>query len=125
MDVTGIPDYIKTQYNNTTATNAANGATKSIGGISETSSREEIEEAVKSFEGYFVEQMIKEMKKSVDNINDDEDSSTSMYTDYFMDGTISKLASDLVDQLGGNITDDFVDQIMRNYGIDAKEETAE
>ena len=41
----------------------------------------------------------------------------SMYKDFFMDTAYTKVASQLVDQMGGKITDDFVDQIMRNYGI--------
>ena len=34
-----------------------------------------------------------------------------------MDKAITEIASQLVDDIGGSVTDDFVEQIMRNYGI--------
>ena len=40
-----------------------------------------------------------------------------MYKDLYLDQSITQIASQLVDELGGDITDDFVQQIMRNYGI--------
>jgi len=115
MDATSMNAYIQSQYASA-ATAAAESATKSVSGISSTSSREEIEEAVKDFETYMMEQVIKEMKKSL-TMEEEDDSNISMYKDLYMDSAISEIASQLVDQIGGDITDDFVDQIMRNYGI--------
>lgn len=48
----------------------------------------------------------------------------SQYKDLYMDTAISEISSQLVDQIGGTITDDFVDQIMRNYGISDDETDA-
>jgi flagellar protein FlgJ len=115
MDVTNA-NYLQTQYANTAARSAAEKTASSISGISENSSKEEITEAVKSFETYMMEQVLKEVKDTFVK-TEDEDSTMSMYKDYFMDSAYTKVASQLVDQIGGNITDDFVEQIMRNYGI--------
>ena len=41
----------------------------------------------------------------------------SMYKDLYLDQSITQIASQLVDQIGGDLTDNLVDQIMRNYGI--------
>ncbi len=117
MDVTSMSNYLQTQYDNTASSASASKATSSISGISENSSREEIEDAVKEFESYFMEQVIKQVKESMTSDDDDEDSTMSQYKDLYIDTAISEISSQLVDQVGGTITDDFVDQIMRNYGI--------
>lgn len=115
MDTMVMNTYMQTQYNKA-ATEAAEKTAKSLGGISATSSKEEVTEAVKGFETYLMEQVLKEVKESFVP-KDDEDSSMSMYKDYFMDTAYTKVAEQLVDEVGGNITEDFVEQIMRNYGI--------
>jgi len=109
--------YLQSQYTNQ-AKAAAETTAKSIGNISQNSSREEIEDAVKSFETYMMEQVVKQVKESF--VNEDEenkDTNMSMYKDLYMDKAITEVASQLVDQIGGDVTDDFVEQIMRNYGI--------
>lgn len=114
-----ISQYMSTSYKNSASSAAANQATKSISGLSKDSSREEVTEAVKGFESYFMEQVLKEVKKSM-TLDDDKDNDPSMqmYKDNAMDQVISLISKDLVDKIGdGGITDDFVDQIMRNYGI--------
>ncbi|MBE5910603.1 hypothetical protein [Pseudobutyrivibrio sp.] len=109
--------YLQSQYANA-AKQAAEETTKSIGKITADSSKEEVTEAVKSFETYMMEQVLKQMKESfVDENDEEEDNSISMYKDFFMDKMYSEMASQIVDQVGDNITEDFVDQIMRNYGI--------
>lgn len=117
MDLTSMNTYLQSQYTNQ-AKAAAETTAKSIGNISQNSSREEIEEAVKSFETYMMEQVVKQVKESF--VNEDEenkDTNMSMYKDLYMDKAIAEVASQLVDQIGGDVTDDFVEQIMRNYGI--------
>mgnify|MGYP003316076901 CR=1 FL=1 len=116
-----ISQYMSTSYKNSASSAAANQATKSISGLSKDSSREEVTEAVKGFESYFMEQVLKEVKKSMTLEDDkDKDPSMQMYKDNAMDQVISLISKDLVDKIGngdGGITEDFVDQIMRNYGI--------
>ena len=116
MDVTGMSTYLQTQYANQTKANAEATA-KSVNGISKDSSKEEITKAVKDFETYMMEQVIKQMKETFVNEDEDEDTTMSQYKDLYLDQAITHIASQLVDQIGGSVTDDFVEQIMRNYGI--------
>ena len=109
---------IKLQSDNMSASAAAGKAKSAVKGISEDSSEEELESAVKSFESYFVEQILKEMKESINNINgEDEDSSASMMTDMYMDSTIQQIAADMVEKYGDTMTDSLVAQLKRNYGM--------
>ena len=107
--------YLQNQYADRTK-QVADSTAKSISGISSDSSREEIEGAVKGFETFMMEQVIKEVKKSFVS-EEEKNDNISMYKDLYMDKAISEIATQLVDQIGGDVTDDFVDQIMRNYGI--------
>ena len=116
MDALSMSTYLQTQYADQ-AKQMAESTANSISGISATSSREEIEGAVKDFETYMMEQVIKEVKDSFVNEEESSDDTVSMYKDLYMDKAISEIASQLVEQIGGDVTDDFVDQIMRNYGI--------
>lgn len=100
-------------------TSAAN-AKSAADGLSAESTREEMTEAAKSFEAYFVEQVLKEVKDSVNLFGDDADTTTSMTSDYYLDATISTLAKELVDKYGDQFTEDMVDQMMRNYGTPAE-----
>ena len=115
MDVLGTSTYLQTQYANQNKA-MAEATAKSIGGISKDSSKEEIENAVKSFETFMVEKVIKQVKDSFVGEEDNSDT-MGMYKDLYMDKAITEIASQLIDQIGGDVTDDFVDQIMRNYGI--------
>ena len=116
MDATGMSTYLQSQYANQNKALAESTA-KSVTGISKDSSKEEITKAVKDFETYMLEQVIKEMKKTVVQEDEEEDTSMGMYKDLYLDKAITEIASQLVDDLGGSVTDDFVEQIMRNYGI--------
>ena len=78
---------------------------------------EDLVNAVESFESYMLEQVIKQMKDSVTS-DDDQDSTMSQYTDMYMDATIQQLAGEMVSEYGGSLTDQLVDQMKRNYGIE-------
>ena len=118
MDLSSVSSYLNTTASNAASSSNAAAATDSIKGISSKSTTEEVEAAAKSFESYFVEQAIKEVKKSIDSINgDDEDSTVSMYSDFYLDSTIQKLSEELVDQLGDGFTKTMVENMTRTYGI--------
>ena len=123
MDISGLGNsYLENaisqnqfERQQTQATSAKNAAS----GLSLESTREELTEAAKSFEAYFVEQVIKEVKDSVD-IFGDMDSTTGMTADFYLDSTIQTLARQLVDEYGDSFTEDLVDQMARNYGVPAE-----
>lgn len=120
ISVGGTDPYM-TMINNQASNNLKSARADRVAGsgLSASSTKEEVTEAVKSFESYFVEEMLKTMKDSVKIFSDKDSSDASQYVDYYMDFAIQEVASKMVDQYGGRITEDFVAQIQRNYGIDS------
>jgi len=110
-----ISNYLNSQAVNNRSAEAASKVSNSISNVGANSSDEELTEAVESFESYMLEQVIKQVKKSVKP--EDENSSTSQMTEFYMDSTIQSLASTMVKEYGGTLTQDLVNQMKRNYGI--------
>lgn len=127
MDVTGITSML----NQTTSTNAANSASTakadslkdSVSSLSSDSTEEELLEVLKDFESYFIEQMIKQMKETFTD-DDEESSVASQYTDTFMDYAIEDVADMLLEEVGGSMTQKLFEQMKRNYNIPTVEENA-
>ena len=122
MDVSGITSML----NQTGATNNATAAKtdslkNSVNGLSSSSSEAELMEVLKDFESYFIEQMIKQMKETFTN-EDEESSVASQYTDTFMDYAIEDIADILLEEVGGNMTQQLFEQMKRNYNIPMAEE---
>ena len=112
-------------YLTQTATNASNSASagavnSSISGINENSSEEEMKQAIKDFESYFVEQILKNVQES---LKSDEDSSNAQLTEFFMEQVGEKLADQMVDQVGSRMTQTLYEQMCRNYHISSKDQT--
>lgn len=112
-------------YLTQTAQNANNSASagavnNKIGNINENSSEEEMKQAIKDFESYFVEQILKNVRES---LKDDDDSSNAQLTDFFMEQVGQKIADQMVDQTGERLTQTLYEQMCRNYNIPQAEET--
>lgn len=125
MDVSGITSMLnQTGTMNTTSTkNTAktDSLKNSVNGLSSNSSDEELMEVLKDFESYFIEQVIKQMKETFTN-EDEESSMASQYTDTFMDYAIEDIADVLLEEVGGNMTQQLFEQMKRNYNIPTVEE---
>lgn len=120
MDVGGITSMLN-QTGVTNATTSANTAktdslTNSVNGLSSNSTDEELMEVLKDFESYFIEQMIKQMKETFTD-EDEEESMASQYTDTFMDYAIEDVADMLLEEVGGGMTQQLFEQMKRNYNI--------
>ena len=114
-------------YLTQTAQNANNSASagavnKSISGINENSTEEEMKAAIKDFESYFVEQILKNVQES---LKGDEDSSNSQLTEYFMGQVGEKVADQIVDKVGNRMTQTLYEQMCRNYHISPEKIVAE
>lgn len=105
--------------NNSASAGAVNGK---LGSIDENSSEAEMKQAIKDFESYFVEQILKNVRES---LKSDEDSSNAQMTEYFMDQVGEKLADQIVDQVGERLTQTLYEQMCRNYSIPQAQDTAE
>ena len=67
--------------------------------------------------------MIKKMKDTFTD-EDEESSVASQYTDTFMDYAIEEVADQLLDEIGGSMTQQLFEQMKRNYNIPTVEEVA-
>ena len=123
MDISSLDNYMNA-VSQSADSGAADSLVSSVKGIGRDSTYEELENATKSFEAYFVEQVIKEFKESLDEENEDEDSSVSQIKDMYMDKSISTIAEEMVSKYGGSITKQLTDSIARNYGIDIPDKKA-
>ena len=117
MDISGISSMVsQTTATNSAETSKADSLQNSALGLNSTSTEEELMGVLKDFESYFMEQIIKKMKDTF--ASDDEESSVaSQYTDTFMDYAIQEVADILVEEVGGNMTQQLFEQMKRNYNI--------
>lgn len=88
---------------------------------------EELMDACKEFESYLWEQVLKSMKSTVDVFGDDESGSNSQLVDYFMDNTISDLASQMTEKSAGptSLAQQMYEQMKRTSTIDVEKLLAE
>ena len=117
ISVDGISSLIDTGKN-AAAANDATSLQNSLQGISSDSTEEELLQACKDFESYFVEEIIKEVKENLTDDEEEEDSSISTLTDFHMDSVIELMADELVDEVGMNFTQQLYEQMKRNYNIE-------
>lgn len=122
---------ISTSYYSDYLTNKVNQSTKVENALQNTSdaSDEELMEACKSFEAYFLEQVFDAMLESTKAFSsEDENSYASKMVDYFKDTAIQSITEEATKQDGIGIAKTLFEQMKRqNSGIDpaslrAKEE---
>lgn len=82
-----------------------------------TADKDELFEACKQFEAYFLEQVFKEMQKTVDCVKDEKNSSTNSMIEYFKDTTLQDLAATSTETQGLGIAQMLYEQMKRNYGL--------
>lgn len=105
-------------YVNASAVGSASGTNLSdkLKGVNSSDSADKLKEVCREFESYFLEQMYKEMFKTIGS-DEDGDSSMSSLVDYFKDGALQKIAAQTTEQTGGPLAQQLYEQMKRNYGI--------
>ncbi len=79
----------------------------------------ELMDACKQFEAYFVEQMFKEMVKTIPNESAGSGAMNSML-DFYKDEMIQDIAEETTNQNGGlGLAQMLYEQMRRNYGLDS------
>ncbi len=96
----------------------ADALTGALGNISENPTEEELKGVLKDFESYFVEQILKKMKETFTEEDEEGDSVMSQYKDIHMDAAYQMVAEQLVDDIGENYTQQLYEQMKRNYNLD-------
>lgn len=111
MALDHISDYIDTAK----TVSAGSDLEKTLGRNLSSSSDEELMEACKEFETYFMEQVLKGMEKTIPK--DDEDSSVSQMTDFYKDMAREELAAQMAEQTGNSLAQTMYEQMKRNYSL--------
>lgn len=105
---------------NQTATSAQNASANrlndTLSGDLSSASDEELMDVCKDFEAYFVEQVMKEMKKMVPD-DENEDQSMGQLKDYFEEQMLQEYADKVVDQGDFGIAQTLYEQMKRNYNL--------
>lgn len=109
--------YLSQTAKNANSSASAGAVNASIDNISEHSSEEEMKQAIKDFESYFVEQILKNVQES---LKDDDNSSNAQLTEFFMGRVGEQLADKIVDQTGNRLTQTLYEQMCRNYNMNEK-----
>ena len=79
---------------------------------------EELLDVCKQFESYFLEQVFKEMQKTVDCFKDEESKNPNdNLVGYFKDNTIQELASTSTEVQGTGLAQMMFEQMKRNYNL--------
>lgn len=128
FDVKGLNATTITEYAMQESQNASAQMLKNkISSTSKESTDEELWAACKGFEAYFLEQMYKEMQKSVDALKPEtQDRSTSTLVDFFKDQTLQDVCADSVDSQSNGFAKMLYENLKRNYSIpDAPENKEE
>lgn len=81
------------------------------------SSDDELLAVCKEFESYFVEQMFKEMQKTVDVFSDGESNPNDTLVDFFKDNALQELASTSTEKQGLGLAQMLYEQMKRNYNL--------
>lgn len=118
FSVDGLNSYID---QSAVSSASGSGLSGKLDGVGTDSSAEELKEVCREFESYFMEQVYKEMFKTIGKDDEDGDSSLSSLVDYFKDTAIQTVASQTTEQTGGPLAQQLYEQMKRNYGI--KDET--
>lgn len=83
-------------------------------------SEEELMNACKQFEAYFVEQMYKSMLKTIPE-NESMSGSGSTMLDFYKDKMVEGIAEQTAEQNGGmGLAKMLYEQMRRNYGLDSE-----
>ena len=110
--ISAYTDYMKTQ--NTSADKLSETLDKTDYSKAQD---EELLDACKQFESYLLEQVFKEMEKTVDCFKEEDSDPNSTLVDYFKDNTLQELASDSTEKQGLGIAQMLYEQMKRNYNL--------
>lgn len=113
LGLNGLNPYLNSPLTDSASTSGLSGK---LDGVGASSDAEELKAVCREFESYFMEQVYKEMFKTIGD-DEDGDSSLSTLVDYFKDSTLQTIAAKTTEQTGGPLAQQLYEQMKRNYGI--------
>ncbi|MGN0376504.1 MAG: rod-binding protein [Suilimivivens sp.] len=115
MDISNISAY--TEYLSTQNT-SANKLNETLNKTDYSKAEDdELLDACKQFESYLLEQVFKEMEKTVDCFKEEDSDPNDNLVDYFKDNTLQELASTSTENQGLGIAQMLYEQMKRNYNL--------
>ncbi|MBQ9991278.1 MAG: rod-binding protein [Lachnospiraceae bacterium] len=116
MDISGLTsgysDYLTQQIDNVQTAKIQSTVSKDYTQATD----DELMDVCKQFEAYFLEQVFKQMEKTV--LKDEESSgSSTVLVDYFKDSAIAELATQSTENQGLGIAQMLYEQMKRNYNL--------
>lgn len=121
MDIGGVgsvyADYMASQASSQKAGALQN---KLENSTSSTSTEDELLDACKEFEAYFVEQVFNSMLETTKVFSDDDENGyAAKMVDYFKDFAVQELCDQVTSGEGMGLAKTLYEQMKRNYGIGA------
>ena len=116
MDISGLSGYYSDIYASAASNQAVESVKNNLSSVNSSTSDEELMDACKQFESYFVEQMFKEMWKTVPETEYSSGSTNSMVS-FYKDEMIKTIAEDSTEQNGLGLAQMLYEQMKRNYGL--------
>ena len=122
-NLSGISSAAYTDY--AAKTQYSNEVQKAVEKAPTSETEKELMDACKQFEAYFLEQVFKEMSKTVDAFKTDDSqmsdalsmTSSNSLVDYFKDLTIQDIASTAADNQSNGLAQMLYENMKRTYGI--------
>lgn len=116
IDISGLTNGYS-DYLSSTVQDAAAQKLKSVASADYSKATDdELMKVCKQFESYFLEQVFKEMNKTIPQ-SEYTSQSTSNLVDYFKDNTIQELASQSTEQNSLGLAQMLYEQMKRNYDM--------
>ncbi len=119
MDISNLNNSLYTNGNTEAEQAKSARLNNTVNGLSSDSTEAELMGAIKDFESYFMEKILKDVKETFSSWGDDkdEDSTMSQMTDMYMDSVYEKMADQMLDEVGDTFTQQLYEQMKRNYNI--------
>lgn len=119
MAITGIdPSSYYSDYYANASQASTDALEKTLGKVNKETTEDELMEACKEFEAYFIEQIYKGMEKTIMKADDDESGTAGRYMDYFGDMQTQEYAKMAANQGNGiGLASQLYEQMKRNYGL--------
>ena len=116
MDISGLSniytEYLNQQTDNVSSKKMQDTVSKDYSKASD----DELLDVCKQFEAYFMEQVFKQMEKTI--IKDEESfGTTTALVDYFKDSALQELTKTSTETQGLGIAQTLYEQMKRNYGL--------
>ncbi len=116
IDIGNVASMYSNVYSTTANQTASKLQNKLDGSDYSTATEDELMDACKQFEAYFIEQMYKAMMKTIPS-HEGTSNYTSNMMDYYKDQMIQSMAEQTTEQSGFGLAQMLYEQMRRNYGF--------